>query len=317
MKIGVIGAGKWGQNVVRTLYNMGALAGVAEADSGLRDLLSSQYPDIPLYADYRPLLESDVPAVAIATPAPTHHEVAKAALQANKDVFVEKPLTLSASHASELVTLAEDRDRVLMVGHLLLYQPAIQRIKAEIEAGRIGQVFSLHQERLNLGRARSVENSLWSLGVHDVAVFLHLVGEEPSDIQVVGHSGITAEIEDDVYLHLNFASSIQAHLHVSWLWPERRRQLVVVGSRGMLVYDELAQTVTFHDKGINRDLSNRENGSTVLFEGAEQPLQLELQHFLDRILDRNAPLSDGPSGLHVVKILEQAEALLRGSLVPR
>src|SRR5690606_25458633 len=160
-------------------------------------------------------------------------------------------------------------------------------------------VLTLHQERLNLGRARAVENALWSLGVHDIAVLLHLVGDEPVNLSVVGHSAVVPRIEDDVYLHLDFPTGVRAHLHVSWLWPQRQRRLTIVGSMGMLVFDETSQTVTLHDKGINPDLTNRDEGERVVFTGAEEPLQLEMQHFLECVQNRQAPLSDGLNGLHV------------------
>jgi predicted dehydrogenase len=251
-----------------------------------------------------------VPAVAIATPVPTHYPIAREALLAGKDVFVEKPITLSLAEAEDLAKLAKQLDRVLMVGHLLLYQPAIQWIKQYLAAGELGQVHSLHQQRLNLGRARAVENVLWSFGVHDVAVLLHLVGAAPTRIYATGQRVLQAKVEDDVYLHLGFPGGVQAHLHTSWLWPERRRGLTVVGSKGMLVYDEIAQTVTLHKKGITPELANRDEGAEVVFSGSGEPLKLELEHFLARVADRAAPLSDATSGVEVVRVLEEASRQL-------
>lgn len=307
MKVAVIGVGNWGKNLVSNLRSLGALAAVAEASPELRSGLAAQYPEVPLYKDHRPLLlESTITAIAVATPAPTHYTVVKDALLAGKDVFVEKPITLSTRDAQELVDLAQARGRVMMVGHLLLYQPALQWIKGYLDSGALGTLYSLHQERLNLGRARSVENALWSLGVHDVAVLLHLVGRAPSRIKVTGQPSLQPGVEDDVYLHLDFMGGIQAHLHTSWLWPEKRRRLVVVGSEGMLVYDELEQTVLLHRKGITPDLNNRDEGYEVVFQGHGEPLRLELEHFLARLEDRRPPLSDGSSGVEVVRVLEEA-----------
>ncbi|MFP5503385.1 MAG: Gfo/Idh/MocA family protein, partial [Candidatus Sericytochromatia bacterium] len=175
MSVALIGAGHWGKNLAANLHALGRLAAVAEASEALRGELAARHPGLPVFADHRALLASDVPAIAIATPAPTHFALAREALLAGKDVFLEKPMTLSVPEAEALVELAAARDRVLMVGHLLIYQPCIQWIARYLASGALGTVYSLHQERLNLGRARAVENVLWSFGVHDVAVLLHLV----------------------------------------------------------------------------------------------------------------------------------------------
>lgn len=310
MKVAAIGAGRWGRNIVRNLRDLGALAAVAEPDPATRDSLRADCPGVSFHDDYKSVLDSDVPAVAVATPAPTHYRVVRAALEAGKDVFVEKPITLASAEADELAALARERGRVLMVGHLLLYQPAVQWIRAHLASGALGRVHGLHQERLNLGKARSVENALWSLGVHDVAVLLHLVGEAPSTVRAEGQRVLQPDVEDDVYLHLDFPGGARAHLHCSWLWPEMRRRLTVVAERGMLVYDEKTQAVTLHDKGIGPDLASRDDGERVLFRGEGQPLRLELQHFLDRVADRKTPLSDGASAAEVVRVLERAGAAM-------
>jgi len=307
----VIGAGHWGKNLVRTFYELGALAGVAEASPALRTELSGKYPDIRLYDDHREALQADVQALVIATPAPTHYPIALEALQAGKDVFIEKPMTLSSAEAEHLVQLADERSRILMVGHLLLYQPAVEELKRLIDAGAIGELKSIHQERLKLGRVRSVENVLWSFGVHDLAVILRLAGRAPEEIQVVGHRIIQNGIEDDVYLHLRFANDLTAHLHTSWLWPELRRRLTVIGTAGMIVFDEERQVLIHHRKGINPDLSNRDEGETIVFQSSEPPLTRECLHFLECVRDRRQPVSDGRNGLEVVRILELASRQLQ------
>ncbi|MBD0384165.1 Gfo/Idh/MocA family protein [Paenibacillus sedimenti] len=309
----VIGAGQWGKNLVRTFNELHALAAVAEFDKGLRESLSVNYPDIPLYEDYKEAIaKTESAGVVIATPAHTHYEVAVYALEAGKDVFVEKPITLSSHDANELIAIAERHQRILMVGHLLMYQPAIQKMKSLIDQGVIGALKSLHQERMKLGRVRSVENVLWSFGVHDIAVFLYLIGQPPRALSVSGQAILQLDIEDDVYLHLSFNNGISAHLHTSWLWPELRRRLVAVGDCGMLVYDEERQTVTLHRKGVRSDLSNWDDGCEVVFEGADQPLKLECAHFLECITERKQPISDGANGLEVIRILEEASKSLKG-----
>lgn len=311
MYVSVIGAGHWGKNLVNNFHALNALGSVAEPAPGLRAALAGQYPDLPLHADHRAALDSDVTAVVIATPVASHFALAREALLAGKDVFVEKPLTLSSAEARELVRLADEHQRLLMVGHLLLYQPAIQWIKRYLDEGHLGRLRSLHQERLNLGKVRSVENALWSLGVHDVAVLLHLVGAPPSRIEATGHRVLQPEVEDDVYLHLGFSNGIQAHLHTSWLWPEKRRRLTVVGDAGMLVFDEADQTVTLHRKTVGADLAHQDGGQEVVFQGAGEPLRLECEHFMTRLKDRGTPLSDGRSAIAVVQVLEEATRRLK------
>ena len=309
-RVAVIGAGAWGRNLVANFHDLGSLGAVAEADPGIRQDLAERFPALGIYADPQAIFASDITAVAIATPVPTHFAIARDAILAGKDVFVEKPLTLSLEDARSLVALARERGRVLMVGHLLLYQPAIQWIKAFLAAGELGEVHAIHQERLNLGRARAAENVLWSFGVHDVAVMLHLAGESPVRTRAWGQRVLQAKVEDDVHLHLAFASGAQAHLHTSWLWPEKRRRLTVVGSGGMLTYDELDQTVTLHRKGIDARLATRDDGSEVVFRGDGEPLRLELAHFLERLHDRGAPMSDGVSGIEVIRVLDEASRML-------
>jgi len=305
MKIGVIGAGNWGKNLVRNFAEMGVLSGVADPVEENRNRAAEVVPSEQIHEDAGALIHGDCQAVAIATPVPTHFEIAAAALQAGKDVFVEKPMTLNSRDARELVRLAEENERVLMVGHLLLYQPPIRFIKKFLESGEIGQVYSLHQERKKLGRARYIENVTWSLGVHDLAVLLHLVDETPRFVFASGHCGLQEKVEDDVYVHIEFLGGVKAHLHNSWLWPENHRRLTIVGEKGMLVYDEVSGSVTLHRKGIDRDLNNWDEGSEVVFEGTEPPLRIELDHFVDCVENRKTPISDGRSGVEVVSLLER------------
>ncbi|MCL6442243.1 MAG: Gfo/Idh/MocA family oxidoreductase [Alicyclobacillus sp.] len=309
-KVLVVGAGHWGQNLVRTFYQLGALAGVAEVSPELRNRIAQEYPSIPVYDDYREILGRQEVGVVIATPAHTHMAIARESLVAGHDVYVEKPFTLSARDAEELVELAAERSQILMVGHLLLYQPAIRMLKDMISEGRIGKLCSLHQERSKLGRVRRVESVLWSFGVHDVAVLLHLVGQAPIRIRAVGQRVLQPAIEDNVFLHLDFQGGVQAHLHVSWLWPAVRRRLTVVGTHGMLVYDERSQTVTLHQKYVDDNLIHHDDGEHVVFQGHEEPLRIECQHFLDCVSSRQAPLTDGRSAVEVIRVLEQADRQL-------
>jgi predicted dehydrogenase len=197
-----------------------------------------------------------------------------------------------------------------MVGHLLLYQPAIRWIKDFLDSKALGEIWSFHQERLNLGRVRSVENALWSLGVHDIATLLYLIGQAPEEVRVVGQAVLQPNVEDDVYLHLRFPGGIRAHLHASWLWPEKRRRLTIIGEAGMLVYDEVNQAVTFHRKGITPQLTNRDEGEEVVFRNYGEPLKHEITHFLECVAEGKKPLTDGESAIPVVKVLEEASRQL-------
>ena len=305
-RVAVLGAGVWGSNLARDLDDLGALAAVVDPAPSVRRSVAARYPAVAVHAAPADVLGPGIAAVVIATPAATHHAIAKQALLAGKDVFVEKPMTLRSSEAEELARLAEREGRVLMVGHLLLYQPAIEYIARQLRDGLLGRLHSLHQERLKLGRVRSEENVLWSFGVHDIAVLLHLVGSEPTGVSATSQAILQPQVEDDVHLYLSFEGGVQAHLHVSWLWPETRRRLTVIGSEGMLTYDEISGAVTLHRKTVGPDLADHDDGAEVVFASKDKPLRLEMEHFLARVRDRGRPLSDGWDGARVVRVLERA-----------
>ena len=309
MKIAVIGAGHWGINLVRNLHALGVLSHVVEKDSEIVDEVSKEILDVQFLNDYDSLLSSEIDAAAIATPAASHYEIASQFLKAGKDVFIEKPMTLCSKDAADLVHNTEHNGAVLMVGHMLLYQPAIKFIKSYLEQGHLGKIYHLHQDRLKLGRVRSKENVIWSLGVHDIAVLLYLVGSSPNKVEFAGHCGVQKQIEDDAYVHMMFDEGVMAHLHSSWIWPENKRSLKIIGEKGMLVYNEIEQTVVLHKKSIGSDLENIDEGEEQLFEGSDQPLRLEMEHFIQCIRSREQPISDGRSGLEVVRVTE----LLNGS----
>lgn len=310
-KVAVVGAGHWGRHVVRVFHETGALAAVVEASASIREQLAAEYPRLAITDSYAWILSSDIDAVIIATPVATHYRLAREALEHGKDVFVEKPMTVSAAEAEELQELALRQGRVLMVGHLLLYQSAIQWIKEYVASGELGELHSVHQRRIQLGRVRSTENVLWSLGVHDLAVLLYLVGEQPVEIRGTGQRILQSHVEDDVYVHLAFRRGVHAHLHVSWLWPKQERQTIVVGSRGMLEYRELEQTVILHRKTALESLTFRDDGSEVVFQGDHQPLRAEAEHFLHCLGTRRTPRSDGRNGVEVIRILEQATQMMK------
>lgn len=305
MKIGVIGAGKFGKNHLNILSAKGVLAGISELHDDARIEAQKAF-GVPVYSDYHELLAAGIDGVVIATPAQTHYSIACDALRAGIPTFVEKPLTLTVADAEALVKFADEQNVMLMVGHLLLFHPAVELIRQTIASGKIGSLCSLHQERLNLGTARSHENALWSLGVHDVAVLLYLVGQSPSKVTTVGQEVLNPGIEDDVYLHLLFDNGIQAHIHNSWLWPELRRRLVVVGTEGMIVFDEVTTEVTLQKRYIDSSLNKVDNGMELLMSGSCNPLETELTHFMECIRTHSEPRTSGRSALEVVRVLELA-----------
>jgi predicted dehydrogenase len=312
-KVVVVGAGNWGKNLVQNFYALEALAGVADMSADLRQKAVEACPGIQLYEDYLDALATDSSALVFATPAPTHYRFAKAALEAGKDVFIEKPMTLKTQEARDLAEYAEQHNRILMVGHLLLYQPAIAWMRDYLASGKAGKVLHVMAQRLKLGRVRQEENVWWSFAPHDVSVVLDLLGN-PSlkNVQANGHAMLQPEVEDNVHVDLLFTGGQTAHIHVSWYHPLLHRSTTVIAEKKMLVYDEVTQQVTVYDKSVDADLQNIDDGSWVADVAANQPLKLECQHFLDCLETRQQPRSNGWNGVAVVEILEKAEEAMRG-----
>jgi predicted dehydrogenase len=318
VRVAVLGAGRWGRNLVSNLNALGALHSVSDPSPQIRSELASAYGDrLQLAEDHAEVMgDPAIDAVVIATPATTHATLAIEALRAGKHVFVEKPFTLTVEDAELVVKEAEAANRTLMVGHLLLYQPAIVWMRDFLRSGRIGWVASLYQDRLSLGTVRTVENSLWSLGVHDVAAILYLEGLEPVRTATWGEAIIQPGVQDDMHLHMQFANGAEAHIHNSWLWPERRRRLTVVGTEAMVVYDELTQTVQLHRRRVNANLTVQDDGCEVVFRGDPEPLRHELEHFLACVRDGVEPRSSGASAVAVIRVLSQADAQMQELVTP-
>jgi predicted dehydrogenase len=308
----VVGAGNWGKNLVRNFYELGALAGVAELNPALRDKIAQTYPEIPVYGTLDSALATDTPAFVIATPAPTHYKIAKMVLSAGKDVFVEKPLTLETSTARELTALARQQDKILMVGHLLLYQSAIEWIRDYLATGKAGKVWHVATTRLKLGRVRTEENVWWSFAPHDISVVLDLLDHPPLEAaKANGQAILQSAIADNVHVDLTFTTGQTAHLHCSWYWPELKRQTVVIAQKQMLVYDEVAQTVTVYHKTVDEQLQNQDQGSWNVPLAEIPPLRRECEHFLHCLETRTQPHSDGNNAVAVVEILEKAQEAMR------
>jgi predicted dehydrogenase len=240
VRVGQVGLGAWGANLVRNLDELADLSWICDDAEERRELFARRFPNARVTSDIADILaDPAVEAVVIATPVPTHYQLTRAALGAGKHVFVEKPPAMRAGEMEDLVTLAEERGRVLMPGHLLLYHPGVLKLKQLVDSGDLGEVLCIYGNRQNLGTIRKDENALWSLGVHDLSVILYLVGEEPSEVWAHGNAFLTPGVEDVVFCYLRFPSGKIAHLHLSWLDPHKMRKITVVGRDKMAVFDDM------------------------------------------------------------------------------
>ena len=320
--VGVVGLGYWGPNLAR---NFAAIAGVevtylCDGDEAARTRASRALPNARATADLGELLgDPDLDAIALATPVPTHADLAVRVLEAGKHCFVEKPLAQSVADAERAVTAADRSGRLLMVGHLLEYHPGVRGLKQLADSGELGEeIYYIYGNRLNLGKLRADENALWSLGAHDVSVVLYLADEEPVEVAARGASYVRSGVQDVVFCFLRFASGLVAHLHLSWLDPHKERRFTVVGSQKMATFDDMApeRKLTVYDKGFDEDA--RTDGEYVIRSGGVfsptipngEPLRVECEHFIAAIRTGQAPRSDGASGLRVVRVLERLQESL-------
>lgn len=312
--VAVAGAGYWGKNLVRNFHQLGALATVCDPSEAGKAQARAIAPEVRLIDDFDTALQDEtIQAMVIATPAVTHFELTRRALSAGKDVFCEKPLALNYREADVLVKLARERGRILMVGHILEYHPAILRLRELIAAGELGQIRYLYSHRLNLGKIRREENILWSFAPHDIAVILRLIGDLPFQVIANGGSYIQPNIADVTLTQLSFDNGVSAHIFVSWLNPFKEQKLVVVGSRKMAVFDDVAKSLMLYDQRVDvregEPIPIKGEGMAVDF-AADEPLRLECQAFLDAIATRQGPITDGESGLAVLKVLQAAQRSL-------
>ena len=323
VRVGVVGLGYWGPNLARNLGSIPGceLAWLCDRDEQALGRLQRTLPGARATVELRDLLEDpQLDAVVLATPVPTHAELAIAVAEAGKHCFVEKPLATNAADAERAVAAAEQAGKILMVGHLLEYHPAVAKLKELIDSDELGRLFYIYGNRLNLGKLREDENALWSLGAHDVSVALHLIGEEPEECLANGASYVRAGVQDVVFCYLRFPSGIVAHLHLSWLDPHKERRITVVGSRRMATFDDMLieGKLTIYDKGFDED--TRSWGEYIARSGDTfspripnvEPLRIECEHFLQCVRTGATPRSDGHSGLRVVRVLEQLQRSLEG-----
>ncbi len=313
--------GYWGPNLARNFAELGTLSWLCDLDEGLRATFAARHPQARVTADFEELLAADdVKAVVIATPVPTHYELARRALEARKHVLVEKPPAMKAAEIDELVATAAARDLVLMPGHLLLYHPAVRKLKELIDSGELGEVLCVYGNRQNLGIVRTNENALWSLGVHDLSVILYLLDEEPSEAVAHGNAFLTEGVEDVVFCYLRFPSGKIAHMHLSWLDPHKMRKMTVVGREKMVVFDdmELERKVTVYEKSPWKrtdsygEWQTRSGDIFIPKIATDEPLKLECQEFLRLIGGEGDRRKVAEDGARVVRALDRLTESLRG-----
>jgi len=316
VRVAVVGVGYWGKNLVRNFQELGALEALCDADPLAEVSCKSRYPQTRFFSDYSQLLaDPAVDAVALATPAVAHYDMAKAALLAGKDVLVEKPLAIDVNHGQELVKVAELHRRILMVGHILRYHPAILKLKQLIKDGALGKINYLYSNRLNIGKIRTEENILWSFAPHDISVMLSLLDEMPKRVTCQGSAYLNHNVTDVTLSHFEFPSGVQAHIFVSWLHPIKEQRLVVVGSEKMAVFDDTAEEkLVLYPHRVewkNRiPTAVKATGEPVVLEDKE-PLRAECQHFLDCVAVRTSPVSNGAEGLRVLRVLDACQRALQ------
>jgi len=314
--IGLIGLGYWGKNILRNLYELGVLKTACDFNKDIIEQRRKDFLDVNYTQSLEDILEDpEIKGVAIATPAVTHYEIAKKALLSGKDVFVEKPLSLKISEAEELIKIAEEKKQILMVGHILQYHPAVLKLKELINNKKLGEIEYIYSNRLNIGKIRTEENVLWSLAPHDISVILMLLGEEPLKVYAFGGAYVTSGIHDVAIVTLDFKDAKKAHIFISWINPYKEQRLVVIGSKAMAVFDDVSKEKLFlypHKIAWENGIPNtyRAEATVIPIESGE-PLKLELSHFVECILERKRPKTDGYEGLRVLKVLEKADEFLR------
>jgi predicted dehydrogenase len=321
VKIGQIGIGAWGKNLLRTF---GSLPGVSvplacDSDAAQLSKLAALFKGVEFTSDPEKIInDKSFDAVVIATPPASHFDLASKALESGKDVFVEKPLVLNIEHGRKLVEIAEQNKRILMVGHIMEYHPASLKLKEYIDSGMLGKIHYLYATRLNLGKVRDIENALWSFAPHDISLIVFLLGQMPNRVTATGAAYLQKDIEDVSFMTMHFADKTMAHVHVSWLDPHKERKLTVVGSKMMAVFDDTgsSEKIWLYDKGVETKLDYNTYGEYLSLRAGDitipridstEPLKLECQHFIDCIKTRTQPRSDGRDGLKVLTILSAAQ----------
>ncbi|MFH0740179.1 MAG: Gfo/Idh/MocA family oxidoreductase [bacterium] len=314
ISLGLVGAGYWGKNLVRVFNTLGVLKKVCDCNTEVISQVKKDYPEISVVQDFNNLLEDrELVGIVIASPAVSHYELAKKALIAGKHVFVEKPLALKVQHGEELVALAKDKELVLMVGHLLLYHPAIVKLKEMIKSGDLGEIRYIYSNRLNFGKLRTEENVLWSFAPHDIAIVLDFLGM-PKSVNCLGKDFLQKNIPDVTLTFLEFDNNQAAHIFVSWLNPFKEQKLSIIGSLKMAVFDGVLNQLSVFEHKVQTNGSNfiqaMPGQAQAIDFGNEEPLMQEAKHFLESIQENKTPLSDGKEALAVLRVLEGSQKSL-------
>jgi len=312
--VAVIGCGIWGKNVVRNFYNLEALHTVCDLDEENRKNLKQQYPDVNIISDFKEILaNSEIEAVAVVTPSHTHYKIVKQAIEAGKHVYVEKPISTVAAEAKALDELATKNNMVLMVGHLLMYHPAVNRLKMLIKDGVLGDIRYVQSDRLNINHFKNDRSVMWDLAPHDVSMTSYVLGKEPVRvISAVGASSDNNEIMDITHVTIEYEDNIIAHISDSWIHPQKRVNLLVRGTKATAIFDD---TLSENKLQIFESSSPKVSKTEVLDYIEIEPLKLECQHFLNCIENGKPARSDGHNGFNVVKVLEEAEKIMLGEKV--
>jgi len=335
VRLALVGLGYWGPNLARNLAILDGAELVALCDANEERLrrIGRQYPSARLVPSFDDILADDqIDAVVVATPVETHFDLCRTALAAGKHVMVEKPLATSSAECETLIELAAAQGRTLMVGHVFVYNAAVNKVKEYIDAGEIGDVYYVYSQRLNLGQVRHDVNAMWNFAPHDLSIMCHWFGTEPTNLTARGHSYIQPGIEDVVFLNMEYPEGILASVHISWLDPLKVRRMTIVGSEKMVVYDDVSADakVTVYDRGVTKQLIDKTEASLgsyrtygefqLLLRAGDvlipkldfvEPLKIECQHFVDCIRTGQTPVSDGRQGLWVVRALEAAQRSLQ------
>jgi len=322
-QIALVGCGYWGKNLCRNFHALGALSTVVDATENGQATARSIAPNSIISDNFDDILGDDqIQGVALATPAETHAELAIQAMRSGKDVFVEKPMALSISDAEEMQKVALETDRILMVGHLLEYHPAVLKLRELIDSGELGKINYIYSNRLNFGKVRTEENALWSFAPHDVAVILRLLGQSPIEVSASGGSYLTQDVADVTVSNLRFSNNCRAHIFVSWLHPYKEQRLVVVGDEKMAIFNDVipyGEKLQLYPQRVEFDgtlpILKKEDAEFIEHANTE-PLREECAHFLECMKSRNKPLTDAQSGIEVLKVLHACQESIEQNGVP-
>ena len=323
IKIALVGCGYWGKNLCRNFHALGALAAVVDATANGQATARSIAPYALITDNFDDILgDEQFQGIVLATPAETHADLAIQAIRAGKDVFVEKPMALSISDAESMQKVANETDRILMVGHLLEYHPAVLKLRQLIDEGELGKINYVYSNRLNFGKVRTEENALWSFAPHDVAVILRLLGQSPIEVSASGGTYLTEGVADVTVSNLRFADNSRAHIFVSWLHPFKEQRLVVVGDKKMGIFNDVnpfGEKLCVYPQSVEFEgripLLKKEDAEFIEHADTE-PLREECAHFLDCIITRNAPLTDASSGIEALKVLHACQSSIEQNGTP-